>query len=88
MTRPLRGERVRRDDVIAEISDPFGERRTPVVAGEDGIVIGHTNLPVVNRGDALFHIARVKDPPTSQARVDRIGSELEAGQLFDEDEIV
>ncbi|MFO1088328.1 MAG: succinylglutamate desuccinylase/aspartoacylase family protein [Hyphomicrobiales bacterium] len=88
VTRPLRGERVRRDDVIAEISDPFGERRTPVVASEDGIVIGHTNLPVVNRGDALFHIARVKDVAQSQARVGRIGSELEAGQLFDEDEIV
>ena len=88
VTRPLRGERVRRDDVIAEISDPFGDRRTPVLAGEDGIVIGHTNLPVVNRGDALFHIARVKDPALSQARVGRIGSELEAGQLFDEDEIV
>ena len=30
---------------------------------------------MVNRGDALFHIARVKDPETSRARIGRIGGE-------------
>jgi hypothetical protein len=79
---------VRRGETLGEISDPFGERRTPVVAPEDGIIIGHTNLPVVNRGDALFHVARVKDPATTLARIGQIGGEAEAAVLFDEDEIL
>jgi predicted deacylase len=73
---------------LGMISDPSGERRTPVVAPEDGIIIGHTNLPVVNRGDALFHVARVKDPATTLARIGQIGGEAEAAVLFDEDEIL
>jgi uncharacterized protein len=87
-TRYLKGEMVRRGEPLGEISDPFGERRTPVVAPEDGIIIGHTNLPVVNRGDALFHVARVKDPATTLARIGQIGGEAEAAVLFDEDEIL
>ncbi|MET0482926.1 MAG: succinylglutamate desuccinylase/aspartoacylase family protein [Aestuariivirgaceae bacterium] len=87
-TRYLKGEMVRRGETLGEISDPFGERRTPVVAPEDGIIIGHTNLPVVNRGDALFHVARVKDPATTLARIGQIGGEAEAAVLFDEDEIL
>jgi len=44
-------------------------------------------LSIVNRGDALFHIARVKDPETSRARIGRIGGELAQAPL-DEDEII
>jgi uncharacterized protein len=32
----------------------------PVFAEDDGIIIGRTNLPIVNRGDALFHLARIR----------------------------
>ncbi len=47
----------------------------PVFAEDDGIIIGRTNLPIVNRGDALFHVARIK----TTARVDA---------MPDEDEII
>jgi predicted deacylase len=85
---PIAGDRVRRGETIGEISDPFGETSATIVAGENGIVIGRTNLPIVNRGDALFHVARVKDPDTSQERIGRIGGELAQAPLFDEDEII
>jgi uncharacterized protein len=54
------GDRVGVNEPIAVISDPLGTVMVPVVADEDGIIIGRTNLPIVNRGDALFHIARIK----------------------------
>ena len=73
---PLAGDRVAKGEAIGEISDPFGESTVRVISPEDGIIIGRTNLPIVNRGDALFHIARVKDPETSRARIGRIGGEL------------
>jgi uncharacterized protein len=59
-----------------------------VISPEDVIIIGRTNLPFANLVDALFHIARVKDPETSRARIGRIGGELAQAPLFDEDEII
>ena len=52
------GQRVRSGDVLGVISDPFGALAEQVIADLDGIVIGQTSLPLVNEGDALFHIAR------------------------------
>ena len=40
------------------ISDPFGAVEDEVCSELDGIVIGQTSLPLVNEGDALFHLAR------------------------------
>jgi uncharacterized protein len=54
------GDRVGVNEPIAVISDPLGTVMVPVVSEEDGIIIGRTNLPIVNRGDALFHVARIK----------------------------
>lgn len=52
------GSRVNKDDVLGVVADPFGDRETEVVALGHGIVIGRSNLPLANEGDALFHIAR------------------------------
>jgi uncharacterized protein len=54
------GDRVGRLEPIGVISNPLGEATVTVTADDDGIIIGLTNLPIVNRGDALFHIARMK----------------------------
>jgi predicted deacylase len=51
------GARVKMGEVLGTISDPFGEREQDVNAPCDGIVLGRNNLPLVNEGDALFHIA-------------------------------
>jgi uncharacterized protein len=40
------------------VADPFGEREAEVPT--TGIVIGRINLPLVNEGEALFHIARLE----------------------------
>jgi hypothetical protein len=58
-----------------------------VKAPEPGLVIGRTNLPVVNLGDALFHLARVSGPPAA-AVVDQAERAAQADPLFDEDEII
>ncbi len=54
------GDRVGKLEPIGVISDPLGASQVSVVAEDDGIIIGRTNLPIVNRGDALFHLARIK----------------------------
>ncbi len=50
------GDRVRRGQILAVVSDPLGEDETEVAAPTDGVIVGRTNLPLVHEGDALFNI--------------------------------
>lgn len=54
------GERVQRNDILARITDPFGQSEVKIKAPENGIIVGHSNAPLVNQGDALFHLGMVK----------------------------
>jgi uncharacterized protein len=64
------GDRIGKLEPIGVITDPLGEEMVSVVAEDDGIIIGKTNLPLVNRGDALFHIARTKTRGAAQMTPD------------------
>jgi len=55
------GANVVAGDVLAVISDPFGRKKHNVVAEEAGIIIGKRTLPLVHKGDAMFHIAVFRD---------------------------
>lgn len=67
------GAQVAKDSLLGVIADPFGERESIVSAPASGIVIGRTNLPLANEGDALFHVARFK-------KTDAISERMEAFQ--------
>lgn len=56
------GSQVEADGILGIVSDPFGDNQFEIRAKEPGIVIGLSHLPIANQGDALFHIARVKNP--------------------------
>lgn len=62
---------------IGKISDPLGAAEVAVEASHRGILIGRTELPLVNEGDALFHIATFDDPAGVWASVDDFQGELE-----------
>lgn len=51
------GEQVENKQLLGIISDAFGETRTKVRATAKGIVICHTQNPLVNQGDAIIHLA-------------------------------
>ncbi len=51
------GDRVQRGQVLAYISAPLGQGEYALLAHRGGIVIGQQTLPLVNEGDAVFHIA-------------------------------
>ncbi|MEO0503539.1 MAG: succinylglutamate desuccinylase, partial [Pseudomonadota bacterium] len=52
-----------------------------------GILIGRAVLPVVNEGDAVFHLATLS-PQADTDTVDALTAQLEADPMFDEDEII
>ncbi len=51
------GEQVEKGQTLAEINSPLGELIQKVVSTRSGIVIGKQNIPLVQEGDAMFHIA-------------------------------
>ena len=76
-TRTKLGDSVSEGERIGEIVDPFENWEEPVLAKIDGIVIGATHLPLVHKGDALFHLAQVENSERAEAAVDTFRQEFE-----------
>lgn len=86
-TKPA-GALVGKGEAVGFLADPFGDKDIAVESPIRGIIIGRSNLPVVNQGDALVHIAEVEVPGTAEDRLSDIEDAAFADGLFDEDEIV
>ena len=82
------GDPIAKGDILGVISDPFGEVETEVVAEDGDVLIGRTNLPTVNEGDGLFHIAKLKQNDDPGTTIDSLAAQLDADPLFDETEII
>lgn len=59
------GERVTEGEQIGTIIDAFGTRLGTIKAKRSGLVIGRTLYPLVNKGDALVHVASLEEPNVS-----------------------
>ena len=53
------GALVDKGDVIAELSDTFGDDGVPIKATAKGIVVGLAQNPLVHGGDAMVHLGRL-----------------------------
>ncbi|MDX5299137.1 MAG: M14 family metallopeptidase, partial [Gammaproteobacteria bacterium] len=72
------GQRVTKGQRLAVVADPFGERETPVEATVSGLVIGMNNLPLVNEGEALYHIARFDELDDAVKAVEALRAVVDA----------
>ena len=73
---------------MAVVSDPFGANEREIVAPFNGIIVGRAVLPIVNEGDAVFHLARVKSMSVAEGAIEDLNEQLADDPLFDEDEII
>ena len=81
------GDAISEGEVIGDVANPYEEDDTLVRSPRRGIIIGCTTLPIVNMGDALFHIAWSEE--LDDARRPRDPSREEAPEpVMDEDEIL
>jgi len=55
-TSKTNGSKIKKDEVIGMIVDPYGEHQENLIAPHNGYIIGINNQPVINQGDALIHI--------------------------------
>lgn len=82
------GDSVELGDVLGVVADPFGEVEVDIVSTIAGVIVGRTNLPIVNEGDGLFHIAEVRPMDDTDATLETLNAQLEEAEIFDEDEII
>lgn len=69
------GALVKKDQVIGHISDHFGEHKSEIIARTNGIIICQHQMPLVNTGDALFHIATFEGDQEASEIINQIGEE-------------
>lgn len=68
---------VKKGDALGYIHDPFLMNKSVTVkAPFGGIVIGKTNLPLVNEGDAMYHIASVEAIDDVVANIEVLQDEM------------
>jgi uncharacterized protein len=71
------GQTVKPGDVMAHIYSPYSDFEVAVQARFAGIIIGRNNLPLVNEGEALFHVAEVSSLDEAEKTLDAINDEVD-----------
>lgn len=71
------GAKVDRGETLGIVSDPFGSTEAFVKSPAAGIIIGRTNIPLVNEGEALFHVARFKNSRSLEEKVEVFQNEMD-----------
>ncbi|MDN3653241.1 succinylglutamate desuccinylase/aspartoacylase family protein [Thalassotalea ponticola] len=55
------GDQVKKGQILADIGSPYGEPLGEVTANKGGVIIGKQNIPLVQEGEAMYHIAYFKE---------------------------
>ena len=82
------GDVVAEGDLLAAVADPFGGEEIEILAPFGGIIVGRAVMPIINEGDALFHLARVKSLTQAENMMDEMSGQLMSDPLIDEDQII
>jgi predicted deacylase len=79
------GQAVGEGETIGWVANPYDDTQTEIRSPRRGIIVGNTTLPIVNMGDALFHIAWSGE---FERTLRDTGPEPASDPLMDEDEII
>ena len=73
------GAWIKKGDLIGRISSPFGGDDVNIHAPAAGILVGRNNLPLVNEGEALYHIARFEEVHEVAQSLEEFTHDIEEG---------
>ncbi len=71
------GDRVVKGDILAEIKKPLGDVSSQMLSHADGIIIGKQNIPLVQEGEAVYHIAYFNQPHNVEASIENMQDKYE-----------
>lgn len=85
------GSTVVKDEIIAYIDNPLEDGSFEIIAPFDGVIIGKSEIPLVQEGDAVFHIAKLRDIESAEEKIEYYNEEIleqsEFLELHEEDTI-
>jgi len=64
------GDTVHEGEIIAFIDEPLDDEVFEIKSPFDGVIIGKSEIPLVQEGDAIFHIARFKNLETAENKIE------------------
>lgn len=78
------GDTVKENEVIAYIDEPLGDGYSEILALFDGIIIGKSEIPLIQEGDAIFHIAKFKNLETAENKIEYFSEDAIENSEFKE----
>lgn len=70
------GDTVEVDEIIAYIDEPLGDEIFEIRSPFDGIIIGKSEIPLVQEGDAIFHIAKFKNLEMAENKIEHFNENM------------
>ena len=64
------GDLVKKDEIIAFIDEPLGDDSFEIKSPFDGVIIGKSEIPLVQEGDAIFHIGKLKNLESAEIKLE------------------
>ena len=88
-TTKVLGETVQKNEIIAFIDEPLGYKSFELYSPFDGVIIGKSEIPLVQEGDAVFHIAKLDNLEAAESKMEYFNENItelsEFIELNDED---
>lgn len=78
------GETTEKGDIIAFIDHPLTDEAYEVIAEHSGVIIGKAQIPLVQEGDAIFHIAFYEDLELAEDRIEYLTEDAIDSSEFSE----
>jgi predicted deacylase len=76
------GNTVSKDDVIAYIDDIFDDETYEILAPFDGVIIGKSEIPLIQEGDAIFHIAKFENLDLAEDKIEYFSESISEQSEF------
>lgn len=70
------GDQVKKGEPLADISSPIGSFSEILKAPRSGIIIGKQNIPLVQEGDAMYHLANFDEPSEVADHIEQLQDNL------------
>ncbi len=78
------GDTVEADDILAYVDDPLSDTSYEITTPFSGVVIGKSQIPLAQEGDAVFHIANITNLNIAEDKIEYFSEDAIQQSEFDE----
>jgi len=70
------GDTVGKNELIAYIDEPLDSNSFEIISPFDGVIIGKSEIPLVQEGDAIFHIANFNNLEIAENKIEHFNENI------------